>query len=695
MRPLAPSLPRSLASLSLCPSVPLSPISKTAGAPSLARLFLCAKGGNRCRTYAIALAFLLILAALPARAQFEAPNPAELKMTSDPKAPGAAAIYLDREETTEKGVLTIYARIKVLTEQGKELSTVRIPFVPNSATIKKIEGRTIHPDGSIYLLTVKPEDLLDVKTKYFQEDTLVFTLPAVDVGSILEYRIQMQPHFVPEPHWELQLPYYIRKEHFSFKPDVIPGFLYDSHNKILDRLMYQRTPVNAPVQIAATKDTYTADASDVPPLPNDDWMPPINTLRWRAQFYYTYAHSPKEFWDTELKFWQQDVEEFIHLSGTIKKAAASLVSETDTDDQKARKIYAAVMKLDNTDFSRVKSEAERKKEKLKEIRTVEDVWKNQSGPGNSIALLYVALARAAGLKVWPMQVVDRSHAIFDMLYFSTTQLEDYIAVVNIGGKDIFVDPGQKACPFGVLHWAHTLSGGFRESAAGPVIAQTHASSYKDNGIDRSAFLTVDPQGNVTGEMRIVMRGAVALEWRQLSLQNDPEEVKKQFNESVENDLPQGVRTEFDHFLGMDDYESNLVATLKVSGTLGASTGKHMFLPGLFFETRAKHPFVAEQRTIPIDVQYPRMETDDVIYNLPAGYTAESAPRSDVTWPSFAVLKIDSKTQPGSVEVARTFGRGFTLLGPEAYNNLHDFYSKLATADQQQIVLDRTAVAKGN
>jgi hypothetical protein len=38
-----------------------------------------------------------------------------------------------------------------------------------------------------------------------------------------------------------------------------------------------------------------------------------------------------------------------------------------------------------------------------------------------------------------------------------------------------------------------------------------------------------------------------------------------------------------------------------------------------------------------------------------------------------------------------------MLGPEAYNNLHDFYQKLAVADQQPIVLVRMAAAapKGN
>jgi hypothetical protein len=69
-------------------------------------------------------AALLVIAAAPLalRAQFQDPTPEELKMTSDPKAPGAPAVYLYREEITEgaNGLSTIYARIKVLTEKGKE-----------------------------------------------------------------------------------------------------------------------------------------------------------------------------------------------------------------------------------------------------------------------------------------------------------------------------------------------------------------------------------------------------------------------------------------------------------------------------------------------------------------------------------------------------------------------------------------------
>jgi hypothetical protein len=121
------------------------------------------------------------------------------------------------------------------------------------------------------------------------------------------------------------------------------------------------------------------------------------------------------------------------------------------------------------------------------------------------------------------------------------------------------------------------------------------------------------------------------------------------------------------------------------------------LPGLFFESRAKHPFVAQdKRSTPIDVHYPRMEEDDVTYHLPPGFTVESMPQdANTAWPEHALLNIHSSAEDGSVTVFRTLAYNFTLLDPKNYPNLHDFYQKVATADQQQLVLTRAPVAKGN
>src|SRR5437660_393538 len=121
-------------------------------------------------------ALCCVISAFPSilHAQFQAPTKEELEMTSDPKAPGADAVYLYREEKTDDALHyhSDYVRLKVLTEKGKELATVRTPYEHRNFKVTDIQGRTIHSDGTVIPLKTKPSDLMDVKTKDFQLNTM-------------------------------------------------------------------------------------------------------------------------------------------------------------------------------------------------------------------------------------------------------------------------------------------------------------------------------------------------------------------------------------------------------------------------------------------------------------------------------------------------------------------------------------------
>src|SRR5215469_5133103 len=100
-----------------------------------------------------------------ARAQFQEPTKEELQMTADPKAPGAAAVYLYREDITDQTDSThsFYERIKVLSEKGKEMATIHLGYEPGTEKIVEVTGRTIHSDGVVVPFIDKPSELVDVK----------------------------------------------------------------------------------------------------------------------------------------------------------------------------------------------------------------------------------------------------------------------------------------------------------------------------------------------------------------------------------------------------------------------------------------------------------------------------------------------------------------------------------------------------
>jgi hypothetical protein len=664
------------------------------------------------------LRFLLALSAfaLPVlvHAQFQTPTQEELKMTADPKAPGAAAVYLNIEEIANDPLhyQSKYVRIKVLTEKGKELATVELPYLRGNTKIADLKGRTIHPDGTIVPLEAKPEDLLNAKiaTKEgnFQFKHKIFTLPSVEVGSILEYSYQERydDGIVSSPTWEIQQPYFVHKAHYVFTPvkDFQPGAQYKSSWDVIDEngdaanslIWWPILPAGVAVKSNAGGH-YSVDLTDIPALPNEDYMPPENAFKYKVSFYYKSAHNAQDFWVTAAKRWSKDVDRFAEPSKAIREAVNGLVAPTDSQMDKAKKLYKAVQALENTDYTRRKSEAELKQLKMKEAKHAEDTWAQKSGDSEDIALLYLAMARAAGLTASAVKVVDRKNNLFDVTYLSARQLDDTIILLMIDGKEVTLDPGEKMCAFQMLSWRHSTAGGFRQSTDGKFAVSTPSQGYTDNRTSRVAVLTLAASGAVSGDMSIVMSGQQALYWRQIALRNDPDEVKKQFDQWLESEVPEGVEAHLDHFAGMDDAEANLAALVKVKGQLGSSTSKRMILPAFFFETHAPHPFVGqEKRQTAVDMHYGELIADQVTYKLPVGMAVESAPQtSKELWPDHAVFKTGSKFDTGQVVVARTLARSFTFAKPEEYQDLRSFYQKVATSDQQQVVLTATPAAKGN
>jgi hypothetical protein len=530
------------------------------------------------------------------------------------------------------------------------------------------------------------------------------------VGSILEYSYQYQwddNDFIP-PRWEIQGPYFIHKAHFqftpfkAFMPTGSPGtdtgmYLVDSRGRTMSSLIWWRLlPKDVEIR-TSVNGSYSVDLTDVPPAPDEEHMPPIQSLLYKVDFYYSYAHDPGAFWASEAKLWSKDVDKFAEPSKTIQDAVRGLIAPTDSDLDKAKKLYDAVQALDNTDYSRTKSASEMKELKVKEARHAQDTWTQKSGSSEDIAMLYLAMLRAAGLKAYAIKVVDRNRANFDPSYMSLDQLDTTLVALSTDGKLIVLDPGEKMCPFQTVNWRHSGAAGIGESAEGGSLAVTPMQQYKDNVTQRLGDVYLDAQGGITGHINIIMTGQSALHWRQRALEEDDTELKKEFDrEELEQTVPEGVEAHVDHFLGMNDPYSNLMAVVNLKGSLGTATAKRLILPGLFFETRGKVPFVSEEkRLVPVDMHYGERVTDEIAYHLPGGVTVEGAPPdANISWTGHAVFIVKSKAEPGQITIANSLATAFTEAKPEEYQDLRGFYQKVAAADQEPLVLTTSATQAG-
>src|SRR5438309_12109047 len=101
--------------------------------------------------FALSLAVsLLAVAPLRAADVFTPPQPSELALKDVSFAPGASAVVLDWtiERDDDRNFENQHVRIKVLSEEGKKFANVEIPYWRNSTSVRKIQARTIQPDGT-------------------------------------------------------------------------------------------------------------------------------------------------------------------------------------------------------------------------------------------------------------------------------------------------------------------------------------------------------------------------------------------------------------------------------------------------------------------------------------------------------------------------------------------------------------------
>jgi hypothetical protein len=650
---------------------------------------------------AVTLALLLPFSSTLARAdKWIEPTAEELKMTSQPQVPGAAAVYLYREETTDDKMhfFSIYVRLKVLTDKGKEFGNVELSYANEKGgggyTVNDISGRTIHPDGTVIPFTGKPFEKLIEKSQATKYMAKVFSLPSVEVGSILEYRytLRYDDHYFMAPQWFIQSSLFTRKAHYKWEPTSEQLVSSDDRGQVTNSIAWtpilpKGTEVKLTNLPGSDQRVFEVNVQDIPPAPDEELMPPISSLTYRVLFYYSPYRSNAEFWKDEGKHWSKLQDKFIGPGKGVNDAVKEFVAPSDTPDQKLHKIYAEVMKLENTDFTHEHSAAEEKSQGLKEVHNTDDILARKRGESDQLALLFVAMARAAGFKAYAMTVTNRDRHIFLPSYFSLSQFDDTIALVNVDGKELTFDPGSRYCAYGHLAWKHTMTGGLRQADSGAVIAYTQGEAYTASQVQRIADLKMDENGMVTGTVKMTYTGAPALRWRQIALRGDATALEHDLRTRVEDLLPSGMEVKVTSVSKVADYEQPLVVDFTVKGNVGSSTGKRILLPANVFLVNSKPTFSHENREVAVAFDYAYDNKDVVRIIFPPTFTVESLPSNEsYQYVKSSAYAFKTESTPTSVTIRRELAMADVLFPSAEYPALKSYYGKFETKDQENVVL---------
>lgn len=647
--------------------------------------------------------FLTVASTCPLPAVAEGFQPVagdELKMTSEPLAPGAPAIILfravDRDDRGQTRHETDYFRIKILTEEGRKYADVEIPFFRSSGSnIVNIHGRTIRPDGSIANYEGKVFDKAIVKAKGVKYMAKTFTLPDVQVGSIIEYyyTIDLSEEFIFDSHWILSDELFTKSASFSLRPYT------SSWVPINVRWSWQGLPQGTEPPKEGPDHVVRMEAHNIPAFHTEDYMPPENELKSRVDFTYSDELPEKDaaqFWKNRGKKLNSGVESFIGKRKAMEEAVAQIVSPSDSPEVKLQKIYARVQQLRNTSYEVRKTEQEQKRDKEKDASNVEDVWKRGYGNGVQLTWLFLALTRAAGFESYGVMVSDRRNYFFNPITMDPHKLDANVVLVKVNGKDMYFDPGAAFTPFGMLEWGETGVQGLRLDKDGGTWVRTTLPESSECRIDHKAALTLSETGDLEGKLTITFTGLEAMR-RRIEERNEDETDRQKFLEDEAKEyIPAASEIDLTNKPDWKSSSASLVAEYKVKipGWVSGA-GRRAMLPVGIFSAQEKRVFEHTQRVHPIYFEYPFEKTDDVTITLPVGWQVSSLPPPKNQDAKVVLYELKAENDKSTIHLSRKLKIDLLLLEAKYYAALRSFFQVVRSGDEEQIVLQPVGASASN
>lgn len=637
----------------------------------------------------VALAFWMF--AIPqAWAGFLPVSPDELKMTSEPLAPGAPAIILyrqvDRDDNGETSHEYNYVRIKILTEEGRKWADIEIPFVQRSEAIVNIRARTIKPDGAITNFDGKIYEKTVVKAKGVKYLVKAFTLPDVQAGGIIEYYYtdDFRERALFDSHWILSDELFTKQAQFSLKP-----YKNTYGNNFRLRWTWHLLPVGAEPKLGPDG-VVRMEARNISAFQTEDFMPPVNELKSRVDFIYEEGETEREparYWKNVGKKRNDALEGFIGKRKAMEEAVSQIVSPSDPPEVKLRKIYDKVQSIRNTSYEIAKTEQEEKRSKEKIANNVEDVWKRGYGTGMQLTWLFLALARAAGFEAYGCWVSSRQQYFFTSATMESDKLNSNVVLVKLNGKDLYFDPGAAFTPFGMLTWPETATPGLRLDKDGGTWIQTTLPAGADSMITRNAKLKLSATGDLEGKVTITYTGLEAMYNRLENRNTDEIERKKFLEDQVKEMVAAASELDLTNKPDWSTAEPPLVAefNLKIPGW-ASNAGRRAMLPVGIFTSAEKRVFEHAQRVHPIYFEYPYAKADDVTIELPAGWQVSSLPAAQDKDARALTYNMKVENNNGALHLTRKLNVDIVMLDQKYYAALRGCFQIVRTGDDEQIVL---------
>lgn len=584
-------------------------------------------------------------------------------------------------------ITDVYHRIKIYTPEGFDYATKLITYYkPESGgdkeSVTKIKGctYTLENNKVIKEKLAKSGIFREKLNKYRSQYKI--TMPSLKEGCVVEFKytiISPYATLIPEIQFQKGIPIKNLKSQVEF-PE------YYTFNKMSKGFfnvpMKQSSKVDRIGDTSYTVNIFTFEDENIPALKNNEpYVANINNYRGGIKFelastnFYLIGGDFKNYsrtWGGVCKqiYKSSSFGEELKKSGYYKDDLEKILVNANTDTDKISAI-----------FEFVKSKVKWNKFYGKYTENgVRKAYKENTGNIADINLILTSMLRSAGLDANPVLVSSKGNGV---PLFPTLQGFDYvISMVKLNNTKILLDASEEyslpnVLPVRALNWKGRIVTKEGNSSWVNLASSRYASE------DNMVMAKVSDDFIIEGLIRTKYQNLNALNYRKSKNHIKVESLIERYEEN------NNLEVEDFKLINKEKLNKPLIRNVKfLSEDLIEEINGKVYIEPLLFLSMHKNPFKLKERKFPVDFLTAWKDINRVSIEIPDGYKVTQLPEPmAIGLPdNIGVFKYQVKTSGNKISTTCILQFNTSMIAPQYYPYLKDFYSKLVKKESEKIVL---------
>ncbi len=644
------------------------------------------------------LAFFLLLFAFTICVKADDPVPGWMQEANKRSTPSfdvkeVPGLVLHDEQNVvldNDGKLTIttnYA-VRILLREGRGYASAGVSYLQSSSKVKEFRAWLIRPNGGVKYygkneIIDRISDPDDIYNEY--REKVVSATEEADAGAVFGYQsiVEERPIFTQDI-WGFQerLPTLVSRYTLSLPNDWQAKSVTFNH---------------APVEPTVNGNTYAWELRDLAPIPPEFASPSIRNLAARiAVNYFPTSNATKTFssWQ-EVSRWGTEMHNpQVTLDDSIASKARELTANNTTEFEKIRSLAKFVQNLQyiSVDIGVASGNGYRP-------RPANLVLQRGYGDCKDKANLMRAMLKVLKIEAYPVFIYSGDAAFVKEEWVSPRQFNHCIIAIKVSAEteasSIITHPVMGRLLIFDATDPYTLLGDLPDHEQGSfalIAAGNDGALVKMpvvppdlNRLQRSAEVTLDAQGNVSGVVRESSKGQTATQERT----NLRRLSSAEYNQMIEGWITRGISgakiTKTTPKDNLEEGKFDLEVEFNAFAYAQLMQNRLMvFKPAVigrldrysFSDKKRFHPYLIDSSAY----------SESIKIKLPAGFEVDEMPDPAKFESSFGKYSVNYEVKDGFLLFTRSMTLNKSTIPSEKYDSVTKFFGQIRAAEQSPVVL---------